>query len=853
MPNAPRHPEELRPDEESRQASTEAQRSGPLPADQLATEEGWLAGPQVDRLEGAVASEDGRAPDGPGLALPSSIGPYRILDVLGEGGMGVVYRAEQTEPVERNVALKVVRASLTSPNASARFAAERQALARLSHPNVAQIFEAGRTDEGFPYFAMELVQGETISDYCDAKRLTVRARLELFMTVCRGVQHAHQKGIIHRDLKPSNILVTEIEGRPVPKIIDFGIAKALDRPLTDVTQLTGHGLIGTPAYMSPEALQPAGEGSAVDTRTDVYALGILLYELLAGTRPFEAPDAGFAEMLRAISEDEAPRPSIRLRSLETETVSGIAERRHLTATTLVRRLERDLDWIVMKAIAKRPEERYDSAAELVTEVERHLLDLPVLAKPPSVAYRFRKLVRRHRVATVASLLVLASLILGIAGTSIGLARAKRETAKTREALQDAEDVTDFIVGLFDVSNPRLGKGEAVSARQILEEGARTIEEKLADQPLRRARLLQAIGQALYNLNLYPDSEQMLAEALTIRERELPANDKEIAATLYAIARLEDARLDTDAAERAARRALAIYESAPEPDHQAIASTLRALAIALWRSGKLEEAEAVMRRSLEEQRQTPEPSSLVTADLWETLGNVLHERGQYAEAVPAFEKSLALREHELGSSDIRIAASLLNLSIAYRGLGRTSEALELQTRAVRLFEESLPDSRNLAIALNNLGIDYRDLGRYAEAEPLFRRSLSIMEKSLGPTNPWVGNPLTDLGVLYWKIGRLDEAEKLLQRALKLWEKNPGEKHPWTAWPLWALGNVYRDEGRLAEAEPYYQRAVAIRRAALPADDPDLRDALNDYAKLLRAMGREDETAALPAPSHPSDPN
>ncbi len=341
------------------------------------------------------------------------IGPYRLLEVLGEGGMGRVYLAEQKRPVERRVALKLVHASLTGSDANARFAAERQAMARLAHPNVAQIFEAGTTRDGFPYFVMEHVPGPSITKYCDREELSVERRLELFIAVCQGVQHAHQKQILHRDLKPSNILITEIDGRPVPKIIDFGIAKALDRPLSDAVESTGARLIGTPVYMSPEALAVDAGESDVDTRSDVYALGVLLYELLTGVRPFSSRRMNVARVMRQVTESEAPRPSTRWSRLDEETRSRIAGRRHAEPAALRKLLAGDLDWIVMKAIAKDRDQRYGSAAELGAEVRRYLRHEPLTVGPPSVVYRLKKFVRRRR-APLAVALAMA----GLAATAV---------------------------------------------------------------------------------------------------------------------------------------------------------------------------------------------------------------------------------------------------------------------------------------------------------------------------------------------------------------------------------------------------------------------------------------------------
>ena len=419
-----------------------------------------------------------------------TIGPYRLTQLLGMGGMGEVWRAEQTHPFHRTVALKLIKAGMDTRAVVARFDSERQALALMEHPNIAKVFDASATDAGRPYFVMEYVPGLPITEYCDKHRLTIRQRLELFVKVCEGVQHAHQKGIIHRDLKPSNVLVEELDQKPVPKIIDFGLAKAvIGTRLTDATMFTeAGGVVGTPDYMSPEQ---ADREPNIDTRTDVYSLGIILYELLVGTLPFAAEQLrqnGVEAMLQKICHEEPPRPSTRLKSLGKSSTNSAANRRE-EPQTLERRLRGELDWITIKALEKDRNRRYGSPSELAADVDRYLRDQPVLAGAPSAAYRAGKFVKRHRLVVGVAALVLV-LLLAFAVTMAFQARriAKERDRANREA-EASKRVSDFMANMFKVSDPGEARGNTVTAREILDhaEGLECLAILILDQLLHRQR------------------------------------------------------------------------------------------------------------------------------------------------------------------------------------------------------------------------------------------------------------------------------------------------------------------------------------------------------------------------------
>ena len=777
--------------------------------------------------------------------MPDRIGPYRVLTVLGEGGMGCVYLAEQLEPVQRYVAIKLIRASLTSPASLIRFNAERQAMARLSHPGIAQIFEAGTTDDGFPYFVMENVPGKPVTHFCDRQCSTLQERLELMIRICHGVEHAHRKGILHRDLKPSNVLVVAGEDEATPKIIDFGIAKAMDQPLTDETVLTRFG-IGTPTYMSPEAFEVTPEvGSDVDTRTDVYSLGIMLYELLVGSPPYDTRGSSLAEIVHQITHESADIPSRRFNGLAPDERKRVAAGRQLEPDGLARQLRGDLDWIVDKAMAKERDRRYGSATELAADLRRHLDLEPVSAGPPSLSYRSGRFVRRHKAAVVGASLAVLAMLLGIFGTTYAMVRANREAdranqeaAKTREALLDAEAVTGFLVNLFEITDPREVGGESVTARQVLDRGASVIESRLTDQPLRRARLMHTIGTIYNQLQVPQEAQRLVSSALDLRRRHLTADHVDVAESLYRLAVISRELADYEKAEEFAGQALRIRRAGLGPDHPSVGEIERELGVILFRAGQHERAEEHIRQALVIAEQGDDPESEAAAT--EALGNLLKARGRCDEATPHLRKSLEIRERWLEPLDPRLAYSLNNLSSCLGEAKQFREAKVLLERALEIQEQTLgPEATTVAMGRSNLGILYRELEEHGPAEAAFIDARDSFIKALGPEHPVVANPMAELGVLYWQMGRMKDAEAQLQPALDLWQRKLGDDHLLTAWAQWGLANVLRDVDRLDEAETLYLSSIQTREAQLPEGHPYVREALTDYSELLRRAGRSED--------------
>ena len=690
----------------------------------------------------------------PQVAFPRHIGPYRILLRLGEGGMGIVYLAKQSEPVERLVALKVVKSSLHGPMGMARFQVERQAMARLSHPNVAQLYEAGSTEDGSPFFAMEFVPGWTLTDYCDTKALPIEERLRLFVRICHGLQHAHQKGILHRDLKPSNLLVTVVEGEAVPKLIDFGIAKALDEP-SDSTDLTGaRRTPGTPTYMSPEA---GAGGADLDTRTDVYSLGLVLYELLAGVLPLETRRQRLGSETPSITPEQV-RPSNRVSGLGETTGRQVAERRRLKHSTLARRVQGDLDWIVLRAIAEEPDRRYASAAELAADIERHLTHQPVTAGPPSLRYRAGKFVRRHRAGVAAAALVALALVLGVAGTSMGLVRARQaerqaveQAARADREAEAARRVSDFLTDVFEVSDPGVSRGNEVTARELLDNAADRIETQLHDQPLVRARMMHTLGRVYSQLGLFEQSESLLDDALSTRREELGGRHPEVAESLVAIGRVyrEQGRLDEAIA--AIRAGPDIQRSQPGSDPGEIADALYQIGFAHYRKGQYEAAETEFRRALALAERAHGPASPEVARLLNSLSAPYADRGLFAEAEQLSRRALQIYRATIGDKHRDTAVSLLNLARKVGGLGRLDEAITLQEEALATLQDVLgPEHPTVRQAMSHLGYNLFLAGRHEEARPHLERALQLDRGDPAVKSGLVASRCTNLGLVYCSV-------------------------------------------------------------------------------------------------------
>jgi tetratricopeptide (TPR) repeat protein len=738
----------------------------------------------LDRTAHAPPRIEDFHPESPLAAGQAFAGRFVLRQKLGEGGMGEVWVADQLEPVRRHVALKVIRAGFEAARSLARFEQERQALALMNHPNIAKVLDAG-VEGGRPFFVMELIEGATLTGYCDDAKLTIRERLELFLPVCEAVQHAHTKGVIHRDLKPSNILVERHDGRPVAKVIDFGLAKAtgLHLPGGDVSTEVGT-VVGTLEYMSPE--QAELNNLDVDTRSDVYALGVLLYELLTGGVPYsrwEHPTVTFAEMLRIIKEVEPPRPSRRLAS-DPKALPGIAAQRQTEPKKLLAQLRGELDWIVMRCLEKDPARRYETANELAADVRRFLADEPVLAGPPSAGYRLRKFLRRNRGAVLAAGLVLLALVGGVVGTTLGLVqavRAQQAEAERAEGERRAKELAekrlaqvekgiDILGAIFDQLDPHAEEKEGRPLRAILgdrlDQVAAELEGDAVGDPLVVARLQDRLGQTYQALGHAAKAEALFARSWATRQAELGADDP---LTLATASRLAGAYIDI---------------------------------------GKRIEAIALLERVRDAQLKALGPRSLDTLTTLDNLGWTYRLAGRPAEAVALLEQVRDERAKQLGPSHDETLATLHKLARAYMAADKRTETVTLlkQVLDARVKKNGNGHPHTIA-ALNALAYAYQYAGKMKEALALFQQARDVSVPKLGPYHPLSLSILHNLGHMYRAYGNTAEAIPLLEEVRERQLMTLGGHHPATLATLNQLAMAHEGAGAPDKALPLYKLAAA----------------------------------------------
>ena len=769
----------------------------------------------------------------------TNIGPYRLIRELGVGGMGQVWLAEQTEPVRRRIALKLIKAGMYDAAVVQRFQAERQSLAIMDHPAIAKVFDAGATPAGQPYFVMEYVDGLPITDYCDRKKQGIRERLKLFMQVCDGVQHAHQKAIIHRDLKPSNILVVEVDGKPMPRIIDFGLAKATAPAVPGETFFTQAGVfLGTPGYMSPEQADPNIQD--IDTRTDVYSLGVVLYELLTGSLPFDTTQwkkQGLDEVLRQLRETDPQRPSTKV-STSRDTSTAIAQARGTEAQQLVSLLRGDLDWITLKALEKERERRYGTPSALAADVERYLQNRPVEARPASPAYRFRKYMRRNRVAVgVAS--GAAVLLIGFAVMqTIQLRRITRERDR-------ADRITEFMTNMFKVSDPSEARGNSITARELLDKSAKDIDTGLVKDPELQAKMMYIMATTYYDLGLYSRAQPLAERAVQIDRRVLGPSHLDTLRSMEILASiLKDAGRYVEA-EKLVRETLEIQRRVSGPEDPDLVASMKRLAAILYDEGRYDESEKMKRETLEIQRRILGPDHPETLGSMNNLANALESQGHYAEAEELHRETLASRRRVLGPEHPDTLLSMNNLALALQDDGRYTEAEKLYREVLETRQRVLgPDHPNTLRSMSMLALTLQSEGRFSEAEKLYHQSLDIQRRVLGPDHPSTLSTLETLAVDLSHEGRYGDAEKLFREATERAGKTNQPGVLANAWYNFACGAAVT--GHREEAIDYLRQAIdqGLGGADAAAADPDLKS-LHGDPRFEALLSNARDRAALTA--------
>ena len=788
----------------------------------------------------AVPALDAAAMPGATFETETTMGPYRLVRLLGRGGMGDVYLAvREFEAARQSVAVKLLRPGLEQSDLAHRFAAEQQILAGLVHPGIARLLDAGQTDDGRPYLAMEYVDGEPITTYCDRHQLSIEQRLRLFIHVCKAVQYAHQHLVIHRDLKPSNILVAApATGRPeegTVKLLDFGIAKMLE-PLDAETSLfqtqTGHRLL-TPAYASPEQVA----GAAVTTTSDIYSLGVVLYELLAGRRPFALEGKTTSEIARIIAEQIPTRPSTAITQSDTENDDVDPSRARRSSTErLQRRLKGDLDTIALKALRKEPERRYSSAAELAEDLERHLAGLPVRARPDTAGYRLRKFARRHWAGVAAAVAFVVLLVSFAVAMTLQQTETARQRDRAEQELARAETVTDFLMDLFEANRPSEARGDTITARELLERGLERMEA-LEEQPEVQTRMLLLVGRIYRSLGEYDKATPLMERALAERRRFLGPNHEDVATSLFHLATLRMDQGRFEEATQLAHEALALHRALLGDQHAAVATDLYLLATLEKHLGNYDEAERRFLELLPIERQIYDANDPRLGRTLHNFGRLLSAKADYENAAIRFREALTLYQQAHGPDHPDVIVIMNSLGLTLSRNGQHEEAERMLEKVVTLRRKVLgPVHPGVATSLSALAIVFSAQDKIAEALEHLAEAARIYREALGDEHPNVATMTYNMARLLHKDGKLDAAEAKYREALAMRRKLLGDDHPRVAMNAAFLAHLLDEQGAYAAAEPLYLEATATLRNRLGADHAWTLDNQQRLIALYEAWGK-----------------
>lgn len=801
--------------------------------------------PAIGEEVASLLAEEGRVPlivDSvavQALGLPDEasrvgtrVGAYRLVRRLGAGGMGEVYLAERADgEVEQRAAVKLVRPGLATPQLLARFRAERQILARLEHPHIARFLDGGVTDADQPYFVLEFVDGTPIDRYADRHSLSVDARLGLFLQVCEAVGHAHTRLVVHRDLKPSNMLVTH-DGRM--KLLDFGIAKVVREDAEETLTRTG-GMIMSPAYASPEQVR----GEPVGTATDIYSLGMVLYQLLTGRRAYTITSP--ADVVRVVTETEPVRPSLAVGATDGARPGADARR-------LRQRLAGDLDVIVLKALRKEPERRYGTVRELADDIERHRAGLPIRARSESATYRTARFLARHRLGAASAVAVVV-VIATVVTFYTGQLRGERDRAQ-REA-RKAGEVATFLRGIFEVSDPTASKGETVTARTLLDEGARRIDTRLAGEPAVQAEMMGVIGNVYLSLGLFADGQRMIEGALA-RRRALPEpSDSAIAATLHDLGRAQESNGQYAAADSSYREALAIRRRIFDEDHPEVLRAVSAVGGILQAQGSYAPAESLYRQVLERHRANPDASHQELASALYDIGSVEHIDGRFEQAREHFGEAIAELEADTGQHELAIADIKSDLAVLLKNRKEYDAAGPLYRDVLAIRRRYLGEAHSsVAQSLNNYAVFLRASGAAAAAESLSVLALEAYRRSVGEKHPEYAAALNNVAVAMLRRGDCAGAIPLLRRSADIYEQAVNEDF-WVPNAIRVnLGRCLTETKQYAEAERVLLASNERLSRVLGDTSSTARGARSRLVQLYEAWGRPARAAAFRPPADSS---
>lgn len=750
--------------------------------------------------------------------LPQQIGPYQIERVIASGGMGTVYEALQQQP-RRTVALKVMKHGIVSRSALRRFEYESQVLARLQHHGIAQVYDAGIHDDGgdpVPYFTMEYIPGaRTLTEFAREEALDTRGRLQLFVEICDAVHHGHQRGIIHRDLKPSNILVGA-DGRP--KIIDFGVARSTDADLavTSVQTIVGQ-LVGTVQYMSPEQCQ--ADPGDIDTRSDVYSLGVVLYELLTESMPYDVMGKPIHDATHIVREVQPRRPSAI---------------RHV--------LKGDIETIVMKALEKNRERRYQSASELAGDIRRYFRHEPIAARPPSFAYQLRMFVRRNRVVCASATAVFVFFVVASIVSTTSYFTAERERVRANTRAETANQIKETLIGIFEVSDPHSDTSEKLTARQVLDKGVATIKEHLADQPLVKGALLTAMGRVYAQLGVYDVARPLLEQAIELQRSATRGPDDELAASLFYLAGVLQDFGKYDKAESLYEESLTARQELFGNESKPVAATLDALAGLCLQKGDLDRAAALERQAIDVYRGLGKSAQKELASALGDLAAVYQALGRLDDALELFKQTLQTHRQLLGADHFDVALDLHYLGNCAEGARKIDEAERYLRDAIATYTRVLEgDHPYLASAYNNLGAVLHDKEDYGGAITMYERALAMHKRLFGEESAEIAGDMTGLAAVLRDRGQLGRAEVLLRDALALRRKKLGDDHMMVGVTWTSLGLCLTKMKRYEEAEKALTEAHRILEAAVEPTSPNLIRVRNALASLYRAWGKPEEAA------------